>query len=111
MDRTFFIVVPFAFLPATTVPVFLDRDNARSYMEQHEEEELRMIALCHVQLSTLAVPLYVVTTLEDSGVKVHAVIGSPVLSEKRELLPVTENRPVVLQAELRDVKQRSVQRA
>jgi len=28
MDRTLFIVVPFAFLPATTVPGFLDRDKA-----------------------------------------------------------------------------------
>jgi len=74
-------------------------------MEQHEKEELRMIALGHIQLSALTVPFYVVTTLEDCGVKVHAVIGSPIISEKRELLPVTETRAVVVPAELRDVEQ------
>jgi len=109
MDRTLFIVVPFAFLPATTVPVFLDRDNARSYMEQHVDDELRMIALCHVQLSSLTVPFCVVNTLEDFGVKVHAVLASPVLAVKREQLPVTENRPVIVSAELHDLQQRSAQ--
>jgi len=111
MDRTFFIVVPLAFLPVTAVPVFLEKAHARSYMEQHGSEDLRMVALSHVRLSVLTVPIYVVTTLEDCGVKVHAVISSPVLEEKRELLPVTETRPVVLPAELCDVEQQSVQRA
>lgn len=109
MDRTFFVVVPFAFLPAATLPVFLEKDHARSYMDHHISEDLRMVALCHVQISSLTVPLYAVTTLEDCGVKVHALLGSPVLAGQRELIPVTENRPNIIPAKLYDVEQQVVQ--
>lgn len=111
MGRSYYFVVPFAFLPTSAVPVFLQKEQAQTYMADHAEQDLRMVVLSNVHLAATASYFHVATTLEDCGVKVHAVLSSPVLAAQRELIPITENRLLLVPAVLQRVEHHSLQRA